>query len=50
MSTDFERTKAMVDAYINEVRTKEADAAMSLSKTQNAIATLASQLYRDLPS
>lgn len=47
MSKDFERTKAMVDAYITEVRTKEADAAMSLSKTQNAVATLASQLYRD---
>jgi S1-C subfamily serine protease len=47
MATDFERTKALVDAYISEVRTKEQDAAMKLSKTQGAIATLAGQLYRD---
>lgn len=47
MSTDFERTKALVDAYINEVRVKQRDAAMKLSETKEAIATLASQLYRD---
>ncbi len=47
MSTDFERTKALVDAYITEVRTKEQDAAMKLSQTNDAIATLAGQLYRD---
>ncbi|MBX3462217.1 MAG: trypsin-like peptidase domain-containing protein [Planctomycetes bacterium] len=47
LSTDFERTKALVDAYIREVRTKEADARNRLSETQVAIATLASQLYRD---
>lgn len=47
MSTDFERTKALVDAYIHEVRARERDAAMRLSETQSAVATLASQLYRD---
>jgi S1-C subfamily serine protease len=47
MSTDFERTKALVDAYIREVRTKEQDAALRLSETQNKLATLASQIYRD---
>jgi len=47
MSTDFERQKALVDAYIREVRTKEQDAASRLSETQVAIATLASQIYRD---
>ncbi|MBL9077365.1 MAG: trypsin-like peptidase domain-containing protein [Planctomycetes bacterium] len=47
MSTDFERTKELVDAYIREVRTKEQDAASRLSETQVAIATLASQIYRD---
>ncbi len=47
MSTDFERQKALVDAYITEVRTKEQDAASKLSETQVAIATLAGQIYRD---
>jgi S1-C subfamily serine protease len=47
VSSDFERTKQLVDAYISEVRAKGEDAAMRLSKTQEAIATLASQLYRD---
>ncbi len=47
VSTDFERTKALVDAYIRELRAKEEDAALRLSKADNAIATLASQLYRD---
>ena len=47
MSNDFERTKALVDAYISEVRTKEQDAALRLSQTQDKIATLASQIYRD---
>ena len=47
MATDFERTKALVDAYISEVRTKERDAALKLSETQGAIATLASQIYRN---
>lgn len=47
ISTDFERTKALVDAYIREIRTKEQDAATRLSETQVAIATLASQLHRD---
>ncbi|MCU0862165.1 MAG: trypsin-like peptidase domain-containing protein [Planctomycetes bacterium] len=47
LSTDFERTKALVDAYISEVRAKEKDAAMKLSETNSAIATIASQLHRD---
>ncbi|MBL8752691.1 MAG: trypsin-like peptidase domain-containing protein [Planctomycetes bacterium] len=47
LSTDFERTKALVDAYIHEVRTKEEVAELRLSKANDAIATLAGQLYRD---
>jgi S1-C subfamily serine protease len=47
VNNDFERTKALVDAYINEIRAKEEDAAMRLSRTQGAIATLAGQLWRD---
>lgn len=47
LSTDFERTKALVDAYINEVRTKERNAAVRISETQGAIATLASTIYQD---
>ena len=47
MSNDFERTKALVDAYITEVRTNEKDAAMKRTETQTAITTLATQLYRD---
>ncbi len=47
VSTDFERTKQLVDAYMSEVRAKEKDAAMRLSETHIAIAQLASQLYRD---
>lgn len=47
LSTDFARTKALVDAYINEVRTKERDAALRLDETQNAIATIASSIHRD---
>lgn len=47
MSTDFERTKQLVDAYISEVRTKEKDAALRLSETQGALASIAGQLHRD---
>jgi S1-C subfamily serine protease len=47
MSNDLERQKALVDAYMNEVRIKERDASVSLTQTKDAIATLASQLYRD---
>ncbi|MBL8734513.1 MAG: trypsin-like peptidase domain-containing protein [Planctomycetes bacterium] len=47
LSNDFDRTKALVDAYINEVRKKEQDAATKLGETQVAIALLANQLYRD---
>ncbi|HEB53327.1 MAG TPA: trypsin-like serine protease [bacterium] len=47
MSSDFARTKALVDAYISEVRTKERNAAMRISETQGQIATLASTIYQD---
>ena len=47
LSTDFERTKALVDAYINEVRAKEQDAALRISQTQQKIEKLESQVYRD---
>ncbi len=47
MSTDFERQKVLVDAYISEVRAKEKDAAMRMSETQGQIATLAGQMHRD---
>lgn len=47
MSSDFERTKALVDDYINEVRAKEASAAVKMTETQKDIARLASQIYRD---
>lgn len=47
LSTDFERTKALVDAYISEVRAKEQDAALRISKTQAKVEKLESQIYRD---
>lgn len=47
LSSDFERTKALVDAYISEVRSKEQNAAMRMSQTQGQIATLASTIYQD---
>jgi S1-C subfamily serine protease len=47
MSSDFERTKALVDAHISEVRAKEQNAAMKMSETRGQIATLASTIYQD---
>jgi len=47
LSSDFARTKALVDAYISEVRAKEENAAMKLSETRGQIATLASSIYQD---
>lgn len=47
MSTDFARTKELVDAYIKEVRSKEENAAMRLSRTQGAIEKLATRMHRD---
>ncbi|MEC9048064.1 MAG: trypsin-like peptidase domain-containing protein [Planctomycetota bacterium] len=47
LSTDFEQTKALVDAYMSEVRAKEADAAMKLSEARGQIASLASTIYQD---
>lgn len=47
VSTDVERTKQLVDAYITEVRSNERDAAMRMSEARGAIATIAGQLHRD---
>lgn len=47
LSSDFERTKALVDAYISEVRAKEQNAAMKLSETRGQIAAIASTIYQD---
>lgn len=47
LSTDFERTKALVDAYMSEVRAKEENAAMKMTETRGQIATLASSIYQD---
>ena len=47
LTSDFERQRQMVDAYMREVRTKEHDADMKLSEANRAIAQLAGQLYRD---
>lgn len=47
LSSDVERTKQLVDAYISESRAKERDAAAQFSHTQGAIAALAGQLHRD---
>ncbi len=47
VSNDVERTKALVDAYIREVRAKEQDAATNLSATRTDLQKLAGQIYRD---
>lgn len=47
LSSDFERQRQQVDAYMKEVRAKEKDADLRLSEANHAIATLAGQLYRD---
>lgn len=47
MSTDFERTKALVDAYMSEVRATEASSALERIEARGQIATLASTLYQD---
>jgi S1-C subfamily serine protease len=47
LSTQFDRTKAMVDAYMAEMRAKEENAAMRLSQAQRNIERLAGQIYRD---
>ena len=44
LSTDFQQTKALVDAYMSEVRAKEADAALKLSEAQVQIASLANSI------
>ena len=50
LSTDVERTKQLVDAYISESRAKERDAAAAMVHTQGAIAAIAGQLRRDTTS
>lgn len=50
LSTDVERTKQLVDAYISESRKKERDAAAAMVHTQGAIAAIAGQLRRDTNS
>jgi S1-C subfamily serine protease len=47
LSTDVERTKQLVDAYITESRKKEREAAAAMVHTQDAIAAIAGQLRRD---
>ena len=47
LSTDVERTKQLVDAYITESRNKEREAAAAMVHTQGAIAAIAGQLRRD---
>lgn len=47
LSTDFQQTKALVDAYMSEVRAKEADAALKLSEARVQIASLANSIYQD---
>jgi S1-C subfamily serine protease len=50
LSTDVERTKQLVDAYITESRNKEREAAAAMVHTQDAIAAIAGQLRRDTTS
>ena len=50
LSTDVERTKQLVDAYITESRNKEREAAAAMVHTQGAIAAIAGQLRRDTGS
>jgi S1-C subfamily serine protease len=47
LSTQFDRTKAMVDAYMAEMRAKEENASLQLTQAQKNIERLAGQIYRD---
>lgn len=47
VSTDVQRTRALVDAYIDEVRSKERNADLRLSEQQNAIANLAGTVLKN---
>lgn len=47
LTSDFERQRQLVDAYMTEVRNKEKDADLRLSEANRAIAQLAGQLYRN---
>lgn len=46
VQSDVRQTKALVDAYIDEVRAKEKNADLKLHATQNAISALAGQMVR----
>ena len=47
LGTEWTDDRRRENDYINEVRAKEASAAVNLSETQKDIAALASQIYRD---
>ncbi len=47
IATDNRRTKAMVDAYMDELRTREKDNSARLVAAENAVSTIAGQLVRD---
>jgi S1-C subfamily serine protease len=47
LQTDNRRTKAMVDAYMDEVRAKENTANLKLVEARAAISTIAGQLVKD---
>lgn len=47
VSADVQRTRALVDAYIDEVRSKERNADLRLSEQQNQITNLAGTVLRD---
>lgn len=47
LSTDFERTRQMVDAYVAELRAKGQDAALRLTETQASLRRLEARLQPD---
>jgi S1-C subfamily serine protease len=47
LSSDFERTRQMVDAYVAELRAKGQDAAVRLSETQASVQRLEARLQPD---
>ena len=47
VSTDSQRTRALVDAYIDEVRSKERNADLRISEQQNAITNLAGTVLKN---
>lgn len=47
LSSDFARTKTLVDSYLEELRSKHDDCAARLRETRQQIAALAGSVYRD---